>query len=348
MSVPNGSVQTVLGEVPSASLGRTLIHEHLHIDLRPLAAEHGYGGGAKGSFDMCAAAEARWNPGAHSSNYDLTEIDLIADELGYLDDSGVGCVVDVTPVDLGRNPVALVELAARSGLHIVMGAGWYLEATHGRHVAGRSADQLTQQLVDECNHGVGDSTVKPGIIGEIGTNSPATRSELVVVAAAAAAGVETGRALSIHVHPWGHEGAHVLDAALAGGIDPTRVVLGHMNTAVSSPDYMRSLLDRGAHLAFDLFGFDHSLLGEGRYAPSDWDVVQGIGDLVREGYASQILLSQDVGVRTRLHRFGGWGYDHLTRHIVPLMHRLGVDSDAVDRMLTVNPQSLLTLRPPRR
>ena len=36
--------------------------------------------------------------------------------------------------------------------------------------------------------------------------------------------------------------------------------------------YLRGLADRGVHLVFDLFGFDHSLIGVGRWAPSDLDV----------------------------------------------------------------------------
>lgn len=70
-----------------------------------------------------------------------------------------------------------------------------------------------------------------------------------------------------------------------------------MTTAAADTDYLTSLLDRGVNLAFDLFGFDHSLLGEGRYAPSDWDVAHAVSDLVRAGHVDRLLLSQDVGVR---------------------------------------------------
>lgn len=344
MGMPEpGVIHTVLGPVAPEAIGRTLVHEHIHVDLRPLLAEHGYAAESDGAFDCCVAGEARWNPGVHTANYDLTDRDLVVDELAYLEPFDVGCVVDTTSVDLGRDPAALVEISSRTGLHVVMGGSWYLEATHRRHIDGWGIDDIAMALVDECRDGVAGTGVRPGILGEVGTNCPATPSELAVVTATSIAGAETGRAVSIHVHPWGHEGHRAVDAATAGGIGPGRVLLNHLNTAAGEPEYLRALLDRGVNIAFDLFGFDHSLLGEGRYAPSDWDVAHAVTGLVRDGYVDQLFLSQDVGVRTRLHRYGGWGYDHLFHHIVPLLVRAGCADEQVERMLVDNPRRLLTV-----
>ena len=342
MVLQGGRVQTVRGPVAADLIGRTLIHEHLHIDLRPVLAEHGYSGAADVPFEE-VAAEARWNPGIHESNYDLTDGDLVREELALVIPHQVNCVVDATPADLGRNPAALLDLSQRLDLHVVMGAGWYLEASHRRHIDGWTIDQLVQGIVDECSHGVGDTGILPGIIGEIGTNDPASDSEMTVVRAAALAGDQTGRPVSIHLHPWGSEGHDVLDAALSTGIAVDRVLLNHMTTAVTDMAYLRSILDRGANVAFDLFGFDHSLLGEGRYAPSDWDVVRAMALLVDEGHVGQLFMSQDIGVRTRLHRYGGWGYDHLAKHVVPLMARMGIGEADIEVIFAANPRRLLTL-----
>ncbi len=340
---PGTTAWTVRGPVDAGELGRTLIHEHVHVDLRPLVAEHGYVASGTAEFDCCVAGEARWNPGVHTANYDLTDLDLVQSELAYLAPHGVGCVVDATPVDLGRDPRALAELSIRTGLHIVMGGSWYLEATHRRRTAGRSVDVLAAAMVQECRVGGADTGIRPGILGEVGTNDPATDSELAVVTATSVAGRETGRAVTIHIHPWGREGHRAIDAAITGGIAPDRVLLNHMTTAALDADHLRSLLDRGVNLAFDLFGFDHSLLGEGRYAPSDWDVAHAVAELVRGGYTDRVFLSQDVGVRTRLHRFGGWGYDHLFAHVVPLLARAGCTKEEIETMLVANPRRLLTL-----
>jgi len=167
-----------------------------------------------------------------------------------------------------------------------------------------------------------------------------------VLAAVALAAVETGLAVSVHVHPWGHEAARALDVLVAAGAEPPRVVLGHLSTAIDRPDLLRSLAERGAVLGFDLFGFDHSLLGPGRWPPSDHDVVGAIVDLVAAGHGQRIVVGQDVGVRTRYRRWGGWGYAHLLEHVVPLMRARGLTDDDVERLLVTTPARLLTVEAP--
>ena len=154
---------------------------------------------------------------------------------------------------------------------------------------------------------------------------------------------ETGRSISIHLHPWGRQAEAVLDVLSDAGVDPTRVILGHLNTAIDDPVILRRLADRGAVLGFDLFGFDHSLLGPGRWPPSDHDVAAMVADLVDEGYARSIVLSQDIGVRTRLRRWGGWGYAHLLEHVVPILRDAGVDDGALSTMLVDTPARLLSV-----
>jgi phosphotriesterase-related protein len=116
-----------------------------------------------------------------------------------------------------------------------------------------------------------------------------------------------------------------------------------MNTALSDEAYQRSLLDAGAYLAFDLFGFDHSALGLGRYVPSDWDVARKIVEFIGRGYRDRLLISQDIGVRTRLRCYGGWGYSHLLRHVVPLLKQSGATTEDVDALLVANPKRILTI-----
>ena len=340
----DGAVMTVLGPIDPGRLGTTLVHEHVWMDTTPMLRAHGYRAGEDGPFDAMRAAEARWNPGTHPDNYRLTDEDLVAAELAHLAAAGAATVVDVTPVELGRNPTALQSLARRTGVNIVMGAGHYLAAVHGPEVGKRSERQLAALLVDEIENGVGTTGIRPGIIGEIGTSDPPVAAELRVLRAAAEASIATGVAVSVHLHPWGRTGETVADTLLDGGASPDRIVLGHLTTAHADTAYLTSLARRGTWLAFDLFGFDHSLLGAGRYPPSDADVVVTVARLVREGLGDRILVSQDLGVRSRLHAYGGWGYDHLLRHVVPLLHAAGLGDRGVNQLLVDNPRRLLTVR----
>jgi phosphotriesterase-related protein len=340
-AAPAGLAMTVRGPVPAADLGMTLIHEHLHMDATPLLAVHGYPVQAERPFDLAAAAEARWNPGSHPDNYRFTDDATVAEELAAFRALGGGCVVDQTPPSLGRDPLALRAISEASGLHVVMGTGHYLAPTHAAGVAGMREEALAEAMAAEIRDGVGATGVRPGIIGEIGTSAPVDPEEERVLRAAARAATASGLAVSVHLHPWGRTGTRVLDVLLAEGLAPGRIVLGHLNTAWDDDPYLRGLADRGAVLAFDLFGFDHSLLGLGRWPPSDADVASVVVSLVRAGHGGRVLVSGDIGVRTRLVAFGSWGFAHVPRHVVPLLVERGLGEQEVEQMLVAGPSAVL-------
>jgi phosphotriesterase-related protein len=337
-------VMTIEGPISPAQLGTTLIHEHLFMDATPLLQKHGYVSEHKGVFDCCAAAEARWNPGAHPDNYRLTEVDVIASDLADYRVHGGISVVECTPVDLGRNPKVVRAIARTANVRAVLGSGYYLEATHAPYVRNRSAQEIADEIIREFMDGIGTTGIRPGIVGEIGTSDPITSSEQTILEAAAAAGIATGLPVSVHIHPWGWEGPKALEVLTRCGMPATRIILNHMNTAIADEDYQLGLLKAGAYLAYDLFGFDHSALGLGRYIPSDFDVARKIMQLVGHGYRDQVLISQDIGVRTRLRRYGGWGYSHILRHVVPLLIQSGATAEDVEAFLVANPQRILTIR----
>jgi phosphotriesterase-related protein len=341
---PGGRVvHTVRGPIDPAELGVTLAHEHLWMDSTPLLAVHGYRVTDAGPWDSAAAAESRWNPGSHPDNYRLTDVGAAAEELVPFVRAGGRCIIELTPPSLGRDPLRVREIAERSGVHVVLGAGQYLEPVHEPWVAAATEAEIAHRLLVELDEGIDGTGIRPGIFGEIGTSDPVRPGEARVLRAVAVASAASGLAISVHLHPWGHEGPAVLDLLESAGAAPARVILGHLNTAIDRPDQLRAIADRGATLGFDLFGFDHSLLGPGRWPPSDRDVAATIAALVDDGYADRIVLGQDVGVRTRLRRWGGWGYAHLLEHVVPIMRELGIGDEALAAMLVKTPARLLAV-----
>jgi phosphotriesterase-related protein len=338
---PHPTVMTVNGPLPAGELGRTLIHEHLHMDALPLLAAHRYKAQSTDKLTLENAAEARWNPGAFLDNYRFTEPELIARELRSYVAAGGCAIVDATPRDLGRDPSVLAEIARAAGIHVVMGCGYYLEACHPPRLAECSADAIAAELIAEIRDGVDGSGIRPGMIGEIGTGDPITEAEKKVVRATARAQLVSGLCLSIHIHPWSRGGTEVAALLREEGVDPARVILNHISTAIDDEAYQRTLLDEGYNLAYDLFGFDHSLLGAGRYPPSDAAVAARVAQLFRAGHGRQLLISQDIGVRTRLLAYGGWGYAHLLTHVVPLLKGHGLSQGEVDAVLVANPARLL-------
>lgn len=84
---------------------------------------------------------------------------------------------------------------------MIMGGGYYLASGHSPGTAGPSTEDIAEELVGEWRDGVGDTDIRPGIIGEIGTSNPVQPEELRMLRAVAWVHLETGLPVSIHLHP---------------------------------------------------------------------------------------------------------------------------------------------------
>jgi phosphotriesterase-related protein len=98
------TIHTVLGEIDPAGAGITLTHEHI----------------------VCA------NPGCeydHQTIYDVEEV--AADVAAQLDRAcarnGISSMVDLTPVEVGRNPLLLTAVAEKTKVNIIGATGFFPE-----------------------------------------------------------------------------------------------------------------------------------------------------------------------------------------------------------------------------
>lgn len=214
-------VMTVLGPVEPSAIGFTLPHEHTQISLWHIAN--------------------RWD------YWELTRDEpVILDELAHYKDAGGSTLVDLTMPGVGRDPAWLKRLSERSGLHLVMGGGWYRTAYYPPEamIDRRSVDSLAEELVTEATVGAGESGVRIGIIGEIGTDKPwLSPAEERVHRAAARASRRTGLAITTHA-VMSDVGAAQLTVFEEEGVDPGRVVIGHADSYPVLDHYL-SLIGRG-------------------------------------------------------------------------------------------------------
>ena len=312
---PRPFVQTVTGPVPAAGLGFTLPHEHTGCELWHIQNRWDY-----------------WEL--------IRDEDVIAPELERFRDLGGTCLADVTSHGLGRDPVRLQRLSKRTGLPIVMGAGWYRESYYPPEalIDRRSADELADEIVRESCDGVGATGIRPGIIGEIGTDKPwLSAQEERVFRAVARAARATGLAVTTHAAQ-SAVGLAQLGVLLEEGLDPSRIVIGH---ADSYPylDYHLAILERGASVEYDFLGMRFSAVDEA----NEPRVVRLILELLDRGLGDRILLSQDVCHTAQLRSFGGNGYTYLQESFLPTLRAAGVPEEAIGRMTVDNPLRILSL-----
>ncbi|WP_326553180.1 phosphotriesterase family protein [Micromonospora sp. NBC_01813] len=305
-------IVTVLGEIDPGELGTTLMHEHLYIRLWEIT----------GRFDVAGLPD---------------DDELLDDELAHYIGQGGRGLVELTVPGIGRSPQRLAALARRTGLHVVMGCGWYRQPYYPAtdEIDRRTVDELAEQLIGEIRHGVGDTGVRPGIIGEIGADkSWISAQEERCHRAAARAARRTG--LAIATHSVGSDvGLRALDLFEEEGVAADRVVIGHADSHPSMPFY-RTALGRGAWLSFDNLGAFPEAYTE--------RIINAIVTLIGEGH-QRIVLSQDVCKREMLSLFGGNGYRYVLGSVVPRLRERGLAEAQLRQLLVDNPRELLTVAP---
>lgn len=338
--VGSGRAMTVLGPVPVEDLGITLMHEHILNDCSCWWHPPGPARAHLADAPMSAALqwELRQDPFVNRDNIVLDdEADAVAD-LGLFVAEGGCSVVDPTCRGIGRNPVALVRIARATGLNIVMGSGYYLEASHPPELAELSEDAIADQIVAEALDGI--DGVRVGLIGEIGVSSDFTPSERKSLRGAARAQVRTGLPLMVHLPGWFRLGHEVMDIVEAEGGDPRHTVLCHMNPSYDDFAYQRSLAARGAFIEYDMLGMDYFYADQQVQCPSDDAAAAGILRLFEAGFGDRVLLSQDVFIKMMRTRHGGNGYAHVPRHFLPRLVRSGLEPAAATALLHANPMQV--------
>lgn len=315
-----GEIQTVRGAISGADLGFTLPHEHTKVSLWHI--------------------QGRWD------YWELIgEEPRILEELGAYAAAGGRALVDLTLDGIGRDLPRLAHLSEATKLHIIGGSGWYRTAYYPpeARVDRRTTDDLADEIVREFADGVPgpNGPVRPGIIGEIGTDKPwVTAQEERVFRAAARAARRTGAAVTTHAVQ-SDVGLAQLTILEDEGLDPARVVIGH---ADSWPriEYWREIVKRGATLEADFLGMSFTPLERA----GEPKVIKLLKQLIDDGFASQIMLSQDVCHDSQLLSYGGNGYTYLQKTFLPRLLAAGVDQQTIEQITITNPARVLTLVKP--
>jgi len=304
-------VITVNGLIRPEQMGVTYTHEHLFLD----AMDHypGYG------YQLV-----------------IDDEDVMAKEIEEFTSRGGRTVCDVTLDEIGRDPGRLARFAERTGIQVVMGCGWYREFGYPPIVAEKSSRELADILVREIEVGVGDTGIRAGFIGEIGTGRHFIKpAEERVFRASALAQARTGVVISTHTTRWGTLAMEQIAMLAEFGADLSRVIIGHLGDRVGV-HHLLPIAEKGVYLEVDNIGYLD-------YQP-EWVRADNVAHLVQAGFTHQVLLSEDICMLNHLKYTGGKGYGYILEVFVPLLRERGVTDEQIHQMMVINPANAFSRR----
>ncbi len=343
-----GKAQTVLGPVDSAELGITLAHEHILFDGSALYSEPSISSDKGKAFrpvDWDVLSWLRYHPFENIDNLRLLDEETMTREVLLFKAAGGRTIVDQGNNGLGRDVDALTRVSRLTGLNIIMGSGYYTAGSLKPAVYSKSVDEMADEIIRDISEGVGDTGIKAGLIGEVGTSWPIHEFEKKSMLAAVKAQRATGAPMN--VHPGRHPLGPITAARLLvdAGADMTRVAFSHIDGRIRTREGRLELARLGCYLEYDLFGYEgHFPVFTGSDPidlPNDTTRIYELQDLIEAGYHDRILISHDIVCKTKLVRYGGWGYAHISNYVVPMMLKRGMTRSAIDTIMIANPERFL-------
>jgi phosphotriesterase-related protein len=319
-------VNTVLGSISSTELGRTLMHEHFVFGFPGFSGDTTLGGYNRNiAFDSAISMVKR------------------------LKKYGVQTIVDPTPNDCGRDPELLRDISQKTGINIICATGYYYEGAGAttyfkyRNCYTDVETEIYEMFMTEIQEGIGSSGIKAGIIKLASSFNKITDYERVFFKAAARVHKKTGVVILTHTTQ-GTMGPEQAELLISEGVDPKRIVIGHM-CGNADLTYQINTLQKGVHIGFDQFGIQGIL-----NANLDSTRLKCLITLINMGYKKRLLLSTD-SIILKLGRPMPYPEEirrlllnshaaHLFENILPYLEDQGFNDEYTNIFLNTNPMSL--------
>ena len=343
------AIITVTGLIDADQLGVTCGHEHIFCDY-----SNDYVEPPERIKNIFQEQQISLENGVTLRNYGwlmrepLWSIDnqILSDyadakeELAILKRAGVKSVLDPTNIGVGRNPAALQRLSQELDMYFITSTGYYRNKFHPPEVEQMSVDDIEARLYQEVMVGIGGTTLRAGVIGELGTTGgnifPRERK---VLEAAGRVNHKTNAPIMIHTEGRREVVLEAIKILKENGANVEKVHICHVNGA----SYWEDILKTGATIGMDCFGSTFNVDSELVILETD---IKRIGDLKRvidAGYAHKVIIGNDVCMKMRLHKYGGWGYDHILTNLVPYMLKAGITEEQLNTLWVESPRCFLDL-----
>lgn len=304
------TIQTVLGPVQPEDLGFTYSHDHL-LFLPPAPYRD------------------------QDPDLRLDSQEAAIQELKHFRQAGGRALVEMTTVEMGRDPLGLQSISQATGVHIIAATGYNKGKFCESLVAEKSVEQIAAEEVRDLLQGMGGTQVRAGLIKASSSRDEFTPGERKVFSAAVLAHQQTGAPISTHTEA----GTLALEQArllIEAGVAPDHIIIGHVDRKLDW-DAISTLAETGVFIGFDQ-------ISKEKYYP-DLQRIQFIQKLIRSGHSRQILLSGDLARKSYWPSYGfgfGPGLTYILWRFVPWMLESGIPRSAIEEMLLHNPARAFT------
>lgn len=294
---------TTLGDLAADQLGMILPHEHIFVDLGPIAAE---------SY-------------RHADPADV--IRVMGPEIAKIQAQGITALVECTPVGVGRRADIDLAVSQATNFPVVLPTGIYREPWVPAWAQAATEAQLTAWMLGELTDQIEQCGVRAAWIKISAGDDGITPCEAKILRAAAQAGRATNAIIGSHTIR-GRVVREQLDILEAAGYTADRFIWIHTQ---ADPDFALHLemAQRGAWLEYDAIG-----------APDKDDTfIEWICRLLEAGHGKKLLLSHDRGWYDPSKPGGGipQPYTYLCETFLPKLRAAGVSAETITQLTQVNP-----------
>ena len=308
------TIATATGPLDTAEMGFTLMHEHVRVGWGPMYQQY---------------------PERFPREQ---EVARAVERLKAAKAAGVTTVVDLTPIDLGRDVTLIAEAARQSGMNVIVPTGLYYSIPF--HFQFRDDREMTDLFVRDIRDGVSTTGIRANVI-KCATEHEMHPMNERVLRASARAHRETGAPICTHTHPASRTGLDQQRVFKEEGADLGRVVIGHSDDS-DDIGYLEEIIQNGSFCGMDRMGLESPRTSEQR--------AEMVTRLVERGYADRITLSHDSccvfhwAPQELLDQAApNWNMTHITNAIIPLLRQNGVSDAAITQMTVGNPRRLFEM-----
>lgn len=298
-------INTVKGKIKASELGITYIHDHLYVIPNALPKYYDY------TFD---------------------DIDKSTAEAIDFKNHGGKTIVDLTPINYGRNPLALKKISEGANINVCFVTGFHKEEFMPKWLDDLTDKEIYNLLVNEINNGVSSQHLLP-VAMKAGTSfKTITKNEKRVLAIEGKVQHDTKIPMITHCDK-GTMGLEQLQILKENGANLKHVCLSHVDLQ-KNVYYIEEICNTGASVSFDHIGRELN--------NHDHDRIKMLEQLVKDGYENHICLAGDMGRKKYFLSYNGkpglrYIITDLKQELIP---RIG--KECFDKMVIDNPRRILS------